>query len=364
MVRKVIKIICMAISILVVLLFLLTCLTPFLSPKKVWFIGFCGLITPHLIFLLLLSIIFWLIAKPKLALLPVITLLIGYKQIQTVFAFHIKDDFTNEKKANTIRIVDWNVRSFLGLSKNKETKKHIKENIVQSILTLQPDIICMQEFNNIPAMADNISLFTKTHPYYFFSEDYSRKDGYRSGCIIFSKHPIIQFNKTKYPVAESLIYADVVKGEDTIRFYTTHLQSFKFKKQDYDDIEKIKQQEEDVLIASKNIFYKMRLAFKRRATQTDIVTSETAKSPYPSIICGDFNDVPNSYTYFKIKNTNRQDAFLQKSFGIGRTFNSLASTLRIDYILPTNNFTVQQFGLIDEGYSDHSMLVSDIQLKK
>lgn len=107
----------------------------------------------------------------------------------------------------------------------------------------------------------------------------------------------------------------------------------------------------------------MKLAFKRRGKQTNIVTTEIAKSPYPSVICGDFNDVPNSYTYFQIKG-NRQDAFLKKSFGIGRTFNSLALTLRIDYILPTKDFTVHQFGLIDEGLSDHTMLVSDLSLNK
>jgi endonuclease/exonuclease/phosphatase family metal-dependent hydrolase len=353
----------MAVSFIVVLLFLLTCLTPFLNPQTFWFIGFCGIMAPHLIVLLLLSIIFWLIAKPKLALIPVITLLIGYNQIKTVFAFHIKESFVKEKKANTIRIVDWNVQSLLGLSKNKEVKKHIKEDIATAILDLQPDIICMQEFNNTPLVADNISLFSNTYPYYFFSGDYARRNGYQSGCIIFSKYPIIHSDKIKYPVAESLIYADLVKGNDTIRIYTTHLQSFKFKKQDYDDIEKIKQQDEDALIASKNIYAKMKLAFKRRGKQTNIVTTEIAKSPYPSVICGDFNDVPNSYTYFQIKG-NRQDAFLKKSFGIGRTFNSLALTLRIDYILPTKDFTVHQFGLIDEGLSDHTMLVSDLSLNK
>jgi endonuclease/exonuclease/phosphatase family metal-dependent hydrolase len=363
MIRKVFKIVSLAASFVVMLLFLLTCLTPFLSPQSYWFIGFCGLMAPHLIMLLLLSIIFWLIAKPKLALLPVITLLIGYKQIKTVFAFHIKESFVKEKKANSIRIIDWNVQSLLGLSKSRETKKHVKENIVTTILDLQPDIICMQEFNNKPLIANNISLFSNTYPYYFFSEDYIRKNGYQSGCIIFSKYPIIRSHKIKYPVAESLIYTDVVKGKDTIRIYTTHLQSLKFKKQDYDDIEKIKQQEEDALPASKNIVYKMQLAFKRRAQQTDIITDEITQSPYPSVICGDFNDVPNSYTYFHIKG-NRQDAFLKKSFGIGRTFNSLALTLRIDYILPSINFTVHQFGLVDEGLSDHTMLVSDISLNK
>jgi len=59
---------------------------------------------------------------------------------------------------------------------------------------------------------------------------------------------------------------------------------------------------------------------------------------------------------------NRKDAFLEKQFGIGKTFIGLAYSLRIDYILPDNHFNVQQFDLIDENLSDHLMLVSDIEL--
>jgi len=107
----------------------------------------------------------------------------------------------------------------------------------------------------------------------------------------------------------------------------------------------------------------MRLAFKRRGVQAGIVRKAMDESPYPSLICGDFNDVPNSYTYFHIRGSH-QDAFLKKGFGIGRTFISLASTLRIDYILPHSSFEVKMFDMIDEGLSDHIMLVADLQLKK
>ncbi len=231
-------------------------------------------------------------------------------------------------------------------------------------LQLQPDIICMQEFNNA-SNADNISLFKKQYPYHYFSRDYLRANGtYQSGCIIFSRFPIVDTGQIQYPVAESLIYADIVKGEDTIRIYTTHLQSFKFKKEDYNDIEKIKEQDDESLAASKSIMRKMKLAFSRRGVQANIVKEEIDKSPYPSIICGDFNDVPNSYTYFHIKGDNRQDAFLQKSFGIGRSFIALAPTLRIDYILPTRQFDVKQFEMVNDDLSDHIMLVTDLVLKK
>ena len=106
----------------------------------------------------------------------------------------------------------------------------------------------------------------------------------------------------------------------------------------------------------------MKTAFTTRGQQADIVFSQTNLCKYASVICGDFNDVPSSYTYFHIRNL-RQDAFLIKGLGVGKTYNSLAPMLRIDYILPDTSFNIQQFGMVDENLSDHVMLVSDLKLK-
>jgi len=94
-----------------------------------------------------------------------------------------------------------------------------------------------------------------------------------------------------------------------------------------------------------------------------MVKKEMDKSPYASVICGDFNDVPNSYTYFHIRG-NCQDAFLASSFGVGKSYGALAPTLRIDYILPDNQFNVSQFEMVDEGLSDHHLLLADLSMKK
>ncbi len=366
-VRKTSKTIFIVINIMIVVLFLLACLSPWLNPSKYWWIGFLGLLVPYFIFIILFSVVFWLIAKPKLALISAITLLIGWQQIFAFIAFNTKGEFEKTKDKNSIRIIDWNVESFNGLSKNRAIKKHTREDVASTIIDIEPDIICLQEFNsanNSNTQTDNISLFEQEYPYHYFSKDYKRNKGaYNSGCIIFSKYRFIDSGRIKYRVAESLIYVDIVKDADTFRIYTTHLQSFKFKKEDYDEIEKIKETDEEALAASKNIFFKMKLAFKRRGVQAKTVAETITKSPYPSVICGDFNDVPNSYTYFHIKE-NRQDVFLKKGLGIGRSFIALAPTLRIDYILPDNNFEVHQFDMIDEGLSDHIMLVTDLRLKK
>lgn len=349
--------------------FLLACLVPYLNPATWWPIGFLGLMFPYLAILLIFFMLFWLITKPRLSILPLITLLIGLKQLSTLFATHFKSNFTNVKIEPRLRIADWNVGSLVGLSKGRDKQKAIRKQIASALINLDPDVICLQEFNHSYTQgkqADNIGLLLKDYPHYFFSEDYQKGKGFfLYGSIIFSKYPIIHTGKIQYPGqrAESLIYADIVKGGDTVRLFTTHLQSFRFSPADYQDIERIQQQDKELFDASKNIFKKMKVAFTRRGAQANIVRENLEESPYPSIICGDFNDVPNSYTYFRIRG-NWQDAFLEKDFGIGRSYIALAPTLRIDYIIPDPNFEIHQFDMIDEDLSDHLLLVADVSLKK
>ncbi|MEX6690305.1 endonuclease/exonuclease/phosphatase family protein [Danxiaibacter flavus] len=367
--RSFTKIIFIVANILLSIAFVTACFAPFLNPATWWIVGFLGLAVPYLITLHIFAIIFWLIAKPRWALLSFFTLIVGYKQINVLFAQHLKAGFTQAKKKESIRIVDWNVGSMYGLSKNNDQRKHNRTEIAEAIEKLSPDVICLQEFNHSlkqGPQADNISLFTDKYPYYFFSKDYDKDNGfYQYGSVIFSKFPIVKKGRTKYPSSsiESLIFVDVVKGEDTIRVFTTHLQSFKFTQNDYQGMQKIREQDNEMLEASKGLFKKMKLAFSRRGVQAETVRKQLDASPYASFICGDFNDVPNSYAYFHIRG-DWQDVFLKKGFGIGRTFNAIAPTLRIDYILPDNHFVVEQFDMVDEDLSDHLMLVSDLSLKK
>jgi endonuclease/exonuclease/phosphatase family metal-dependent hydrolase len=96
-----------------------------------------------------------------------------------------------------------------------------------------------------------------------------------------------------------------------------------------------------------------------RSVQADIISSLVADSPYPVVLAADLNDVPNSYTYFTVRGS-LQDAFLQKGYGLGRTFRGLSPTLRIDYIFADPRLRVRQFKRVKKDYSDHYMLVTDL----
>ena len=296
--------------------------------------------------------------------IPIVTLVSGYKQLGVLFATNKIVAFTDKKDSTHIRIVDWNIRSLEGLSNKADKKRKDRATIPEAIIAQKPDIICLQEFNTSEAQ-NNISPFVSAYRYHYFSKDFKRaKQGYQSGSIIFSKYPIADTGKVIFPGTQggSLIYADIQTPRKIIRVYTTHLQSFRFKAGDYENMEEIKNTGQKTLPASKSLIQKMKLAYIKRGEQANFVRDGLDNSRYPSVICGDFNDVPNSYTYFHIRK-DWQDVFLATSLGIGRSYLALAPTLRIDYILADKNFYIQQFDQVDQNLSDHMMLVADIGIR-
>ncbi|MDB5251093.1 MAG: hypothetical protein JWP27_262 [Flaviaesturariibacter sp.] len=351
------------------IIFGLACIAPYLHPTKWWIISFLGLGFAGLLGTLLLFIFFWLFARPRYAFISLVAMILGWKSISVFFAFHKSESFAARKQPGALRVVHWNVARFVEWKRNNNEGSQKRLEMMAQIKAQHADILCLEEFfhstdstyyDNLDYVRDKMD-----YPYAYFSWI---EDGYKQwvGEAIFSKHPIIDSGITRFPrpgLPETLIYADIVRGPDTFRVYTTHLQSFRFVKEDYDRIEKIKNRDDSLLENSKSIFSKVKTATVIRSHQADIVRAEIDRSPYPFILTGDLNDVPNSYTYFTIRG-NLQDVFLKKELGIGRTFNGLSPTLRIDYIFATHEFEALQFNRLSRDLSDHAMLVADLRLSK
>lgn len=53
--------------------------------------------------------------------------------------------------------------------------------------------------------------------------------------------------------------------------------------------------------AVKDLVLKMKSNYLKRAEQADTIHAEIERSPYPVLVCGDFNDTPASYTYRQIR---------------------------------------------------------------
>jgi endonuclease/exonuclease/phosphatase family metal-dependent hydrolase len=357
-------------NVVAAILFALACLAPSLDPEKWWFISILGIGFPILLVIVLLFLIGWLFIKKRLALISALVLIFGIRGFSIFFALHPSGaDIPYTKQSSSLRIATWNVARFIEMKRNNNKGSQTRLRMMEQIQQTNADIICLQEFFHSKASDyyQNLTYISRNfnYPYYFFSHD-DDGDNHYTGSVIFSRYPIIDSGIIRYPrpsLPDALVHADIKIGKDTIRVYTTHLQSLQFKPTDYEKMHNISEGKDGMVSNSKDIFGKLRTALSNRKIQSDIISQVLGDSPYPVLFCGDLNDVPNSYTYKEVRG-DMQDAFLKKGFGIGRTFASVSPTLRIDYIFADPVFQVEGFKRIVKPYSDHFMLVSEVKLNK
>jgi endonuclease/exonuclease/phosphatase family metal-dependent hydrolase len=367
--RRLVKRTLIILNLITALLFTLACIAPYLDPARWWTISFLGLGFSIILFALLAFLIFWLFFKPRYVFISLVAMILGWKSIAVLFAINTDETFVRSKPKSVIRVVHWNVARFIEWSRNNNAGSKKRLKMMDQLQAQNADVLCLVEFfhSTDSIYYDNLPYVMKKlgYPYYNFSWE---GDGHKQwvGQAIFSRFPIVDSGVVRFPkpgIQETLIHADITRGSDTFRVFTTHLQSFQFKPEDYKRIQKIKNREDSLLENSRNIFSKLRRATVLRSQQANIVRWELDRSPHPFILTGDLNDVPNSYTYFIIRE-DLKDAFLEKGLGIGRTFNGLSPTLRIDYMFASKEFEVLQFNRIAKDLSDHYMLVADFQLTK
>lgn len=365
--RKIVRYTFAGSNILIIALYLLACLVPFLDPGKLPYIALTGLIFPLLFLLLLLFTVYWLIKRSKWALLCIAVLLMGWQQVPVFFSWHTGKTFTAEKKPGTLRVLSWNLSGWGETARGDGISK--LDTMVNLIKNSNADVICLQEFlyykdshyhdSIIPALQEMGYRYA-----YFAKQDYTGgmyTTLVLTGIEIMSKYPITGSGKIFYDNnenAEPLIYADITVNNSTIRFFTTHLESVRFGTNDYAALHNLKNPAALNIVQSRVAGGKLKIAYKKRVLQAKMLHQKISESPYPVIVCGDFNDVPNSFTYFTVKG-NLQDAFLKKGAGFGRTFRFISQTLRIDYILADKKFDVLQYNSFHVPFSDHYPVVAD-----
>lgn len=358
-------------NIFVALLFLAGCYGYWLSPINFWPVGFLTLSAFYFLLLLLVFFIFWLFVKPRWALISLIAIGLAYKPVQHILPLSLSSSFDLNKQDQSIRVMTWNVAQFNVLNDKKHPE--VKKQMFNIIEQYKPDIACFQEMvaeDSAVRKHGHIDEFLKElqFPDYFYS--YNVKEdfwGYAHfGIIIFSRFPIVKKQTiSQYPNNYNSIfqYVDIAKGNDTIRVFNVHLQTLRFSRDNMKYIDEPTVEKENTIRESKSIIGKFKRGFLKRQVQADRIRAEIKKSPYPAIVTGDFNDVPNSYAYHVI-GSGMKNAFVEKGSGLGRTYSGISPVLRIDNIFADKKFDVKQFLRIPRKLSDHFPIMADLQLVK
>jgi len=122
-------------------------------------------------------------------------------------------------------------------------------------------------------------------------------------------------------------YSDIeIKGK-TYRIINTYLQPFKFDK----SMVRLNGNSEEDEQKVKDIVKRLIPTFKMHQEQVDIIRKSIDESPYPVILAGDLNSVPNSFEYYHL-GKDLKDAFFEVGKGSGTSFHDYKFPIRIDFI--------------------------------
>ena len=321
-------------------------LLPFLAPTFFPFLSVLTLILPIFLVLNALFFTYWLIQVKRQMLFSAVVLILGITFITKFYKFSSIDLPSDEKD---FIVMSYNVRLFNLF--NWIPYKNVPVEIKTFINKHNPDILCIQEYSENA----KVNLRVYKHKYIYITGNLIK-----SGQAIFSKYKIINSGNLKFPNSDgSVIYADILKGKDTIRIYNMHLQSVNITP----DVNEIQENMEVIdQNKSKHIFKRISLAFTKQQLQSEIIKSHKATCKYRIIICGDMNNSAFSYVYRNVKG-NLNDTFEEAGKGFGETYNFKYYPSRIDFILSDKSIKVKSFSNFSAfKNSDHYPIVTRLSL--
>jgi endonuclease/exonuclease/phosphatase family metal-dependent hydrolase len=315
---------------------------PFLTPKAFPFLSVLTLILPLFLILNFFFFVYWLLQFKRYMLLSGLALLLGITFINRFYKF----SETNLPKEDTdFKVMSYNVRLFNIYE--WLPKDDVAEQISKLINEKSPDILCLQDFTT----NDNVDF--SQFPY-----SYVKLNGekLKYGQAIYSNYKIINKGEIEFPDSfNNAIFADLLKGKDTIRVYSIHLQSVKISADINEKIDEAK---------SKFILKRLSLAFGKQQQQSEIISKHFENCSYPKIICSDLNNSAFSYVYRTIKG-DMKDSFEEAGTGFGKSYNFKYYPPRIDFILVDEVIQVKQFRSIDTFFqSDHFPQITRLNLEK
>ncbi|MFW5804060.1 MAG: endonuclease/exonuclease/phosphatase family protein [bacterium] len=338
---------------------ILSYLSVFVNPGKFWIAAFFGLSYPYILLVNIGFMFFWLFKTKKAFLLSFIGIAAGWMYLTRVIQVNSKEQNVNLLHGKSFKVLTYNVRDFNRF--NWANDKDAREKILKFIKMAEADIICIQEFS-LDQAAELLMDFKDTTYYYFHSTSLKSQKNY--GMAIFSKYPILRREYIDLGhTTNGSIFCDILLDTDTVRIFNNHLQSIHFIKQDYDFIDSIQSNYHSFNVAKfSNMVKRMKLAYVKRSAQVNVIAPYIQKSPYPVIVCGDFNDTPISYTYQKMKG-DLEDSFVKAGAGFSNTYAGKFPSFRIDYILQDSQVEAFNYKRYPVKFSDHYPVSCEFVLK-
>lgn len=290
---KFIRFILLLIHLGVVSLLGATLLNAYIPPKIFSFLNFLSLGFPALFIIHVFLTLIWIFTWKKRAIFFLLISVLFFNPVRRWINVSPKSEVTPNLKILTM---------------NVKGGKLGEEKIKNYIQKTDADIVFLQE--NSTMQFPNTVTYPVNYPL----------------TTIITKHKILNHNNfKKYDYS---FYADIEINGKPVRCINIYLEPFFLEK----SMVKPRQDAETNTLKFRKLVSKMRPTFKIHQEQIEKIRKAIKDSPYPVIVAGDFNSVPNSWEYFNL-NDGLKDTFVEVGNGSATSFHDYKVPIRIDYIL-------------------------------
>lgn len=291
-------------------------LNQFITPQVFPWVNMLSLSFPFLLILHLLLCFMWILFWRKRAVLFLLSTCLLYQPIIGWVNYSSKEEAVTD-----ITVLTMNMKR--GNFGKEASLNHIKNS--------GADVFLVQEY--IWDLEDT------QYPHFVTGYDV---------VAIGSKHKIIQQQKIPTGANGEAIFADIeIKGQ-TIRFISVYLNPFMFKKSKVKPTDNYDTNKQKLRYIASTLIP----TFKIHQSEILAIRRAIEESPYPVIVGGDFNAVPNSYEYYQIAEV-IEDAFIEAGNGLGTSFHDYKFPIRIDYIFSSKELEATTYQV------DRSQKLSD-----
>ena len=277
--------------------------------------------------------------------------------LRGVFQKSATQDDSKPKPGNSFTLMSYNVVSFDVLRYLDNIEPQNAMDLIEWAKTADADVKCLEEFysHHTRPKFDVIPQFKKAGYRYYtvLHPAIATNEENFIGLAIFSKYPIVGRGEQEFENQNGMLWADLKIKNDTVRIINVHLRSYvlqlvnlkhAYQKRDYKDGKK----------QVRGVLGRLKYGFEHHVTELKAIEACIDSSPYPVIVCGDFNETPYSYVYGRLRQR-LNNAFEDAGSGLGFSYRNMPNFIRIDnHFYDPKAFEVQSFKTRrDVAYSDH-----------
>lgn len=329
--KRIMKRIAEVLSYLIFLLTLLAAYGGYVNPDHFTIPAIAVLFFPYLAIGTLIIAIVWLVTRNYIpGCIGIAALLASGPTFPEALPFKFPNVIQDEK--NTFRLITFNCLHLRDI-KNPDSPT---SRSISFLIDADADFVCLQEMYYLgpPELPESyqpqIDSLKQKYPYY--STDGGNEVEFLSKYP-FEPIPLKLPIQLKYGACAA--YRVNIDGR-ILNIVNVHLSSYKLNGKEKNVITQITGKtgaEDSFKEIQGSIYTKLKNAYRERAEMATCIAQEASMLEGDVIICGDFNDVPGSWSYRRFTEMGFNDAYAQTSFGHMITYNSYLMLFHIDQIL-------------------------------